>query len=93
MTDHDHLGLYPRFIAAVCRLGLRAVARVHVEGLEGLPTSGPLIVAANHMSDARSPFVGGWLAPALQRRPRSWPRRLSSSARWATSSARWAPSR
>lgn len=69
MTDHDHLGLYPRFIAAVCRLGLRSIARVRVEGVEGLPTSGPLIVAANHMSNADPPFVGGWLAPALQRRP------------------------
>lgn len=45
------------------------MARVRVEGLEGLPTSGPLIVAANHMSNADPPLIGGWLAPALQRRP------------------------
>lgn len=69
MGHHDHLGLYPRFIAALCRAGLRSIARVRVEGLEDLPTSGPLIVAANHMSNADPPFVGGWLAPALQRRP------------------------
>jgi 1-acyl-sn-glycerol-3-phosphate acyltransferase len=69
MSDHDHLGPYPRLIAAACRLGLRAIARVRVEGLEDLPGSGPLIVAANHMSNADPPFVGGWLAPALRRRP------------------------
>jgi 1-acyl-sn-glycerol-3-phosphate acyltransferase len=69
MGDRPRLGLYPRLIAALCRIGLRAIARVHVEGLEGLPTSGPLIVAANHMSNADPPFIGGWLAPALRRRP------------------------
>lgn len=69
MDEHDRLGLYPRFIAALCRFGLRSIARVRVEGLHDLPTSGPLIVAANHMSNADPPFVGGWLAPALQRRP------------------------
>jgi 1-acyl-sn-glycerol-3-phosphate acyltransferase len=69
MTDQPGLSLYPRFIAALCRFGLGAIARVTVEGVEDLPTSGPLIIAANHMSNADPPFIGGWLAPALQRRP------------------------
>jgi 1-acyl-sn-glycerol-3-phosphate acyltransferase len=56
-------------VAAICRLGLRAIARVRVEGIEELPTSGPLIIAANHMSNADPPLIGGWLAPALGRRP------------------------
>jgi 1-acyl-sn-glycerol-3-phosphate acyltransferase len=69
MSEADGLGPYPRLIAALARLGLRAIARVRVEGLEGLPTSGPLIIAANHMSNADPPFIGGWLGPALRRRP------------------------
>ncbi len=69
MTEHEGLTLYSRFIAASCRFGLQSIARVRVEGVEDLPTSGPLIVAANHMSNADPPFIGGWLAPALGRRP------------------------
>jgi 1-acyl-sn-glycerol-3-phosphate acyltransferase len=60
---------YPRLIALLARLGLRSIARVRVEGVHDLPTSGPLIIAANHMSNADPPFIGGWLGPALQRRP------------------------
>jgi len=63
------LPLYPRFIAWLCRAGAHAIARVQVEGLEDLPTSGPLIIASNHTSNTDPPFIGGWLAPALQRRP------------------------
>jgi 1-acyl-sn-glycerol-3-phosphate acyltransferase len=60
---------YPRLLAALCRFGLRAIARVRVEGVVDLPTSGPLIIAANHASNADPPLIGGWLAPALGRRP------------------------
>jgi 1-acyl-sn-glycerol-3-phosphate acyltransferase len=63
------LPLYPRLIAGLCRFGLGAIARVRVEGTEDLPQEGPLIIAANHMSNADPPFIGGWLAPALDRRP------------------------
>ena len=69
MSLPGRLPWYPRLVAAVCRLGLRAIARVRVEGIEDLPTSGPLIIAANHMSNADPPLIGGWLAPALGRRP------------------------
>lgn len=69
MTGRSHLPLYPRFIAGLCRFGLQAIGRVTVEGIEDLPQDGPLIIAANHMSNADPPFIGGWLAPALQRRP------------------------
>ncbi len=69
MSHHEGLTLYSRFIAGLCRVGLRSIARVRVEGIEELPTSGPLIIAANHMSNADPPFIGGWLAPALARRP------------------------
>jgi len=69
MTQQAGLAPYPRFIAGLCRFGLGAIARVRVEGIDDLPTTGPLIIAANHMSNADPPFIGGWLAPALRRRP------------------------
>ena len=69
MSQPSGLPLYPRFIAGLCRFGLQSIARVRVEGVEDLPKAGPLIIAANHMSNADPPFIGGWLAPALQRRP------------------------
>jgi 1-acyl-sn-glycerol-3-phosphate acyltransferase len=69
MSDQPTLSPYPRFIAGLCRFGLGSIARVSVEGIEDLPSSGPLIIAANHMSNADPPFIGGWLAPALGRRP------------------------
>jgi len=60
----------PRALAFTARAVLSSVARVHVEGAENLPQTGPLIVAPNHMSNADPPLVAGWLAPALGRRPR-----------------------
>lgn len=69
MAEPAPLPIYPRFIAGLCRFSLQAIARVRVEGVHDLPTSGPVIIASNHMSNADPPFIGGWLAPALQRRP------------------------
>lgn len=69
MADGGRLALYPRLIAGACRVGLGVIARVRVEGLDDLPTGSPLIIAANHMSVADPPFIGGWLAPALGQRP------------------------
>lgn len=69
-TDRAHrrgVPLVTRVAAALCRLMLRLAARVHVEGLENLPRSGPLIVVANHLSNADPPLVVGWLTPALGR--------------------------
>jgi CMP/dCMP kinase len=63
------LALGTRLIAWLCRVGLRAIARIRVEGLQHLPREGPLIIAANHMSNVDPPLVGGWLGPALGRRP------------------------
>ena len=69
MSDRPRLSPYHRFIAALARLGMRALARVRVEGLEHVPTTGPLIVVANHMSNADPPLLWGWLVPALGRVP------------------------
>lgn len=56
-----------RGAAFVCRLIGRSVLRIRVEGLENAPKSGPLIVVANHLSNADPPIVVGWLTPALGR--------------------------
>jgi 1-acyl-sn-glycerol-3-phosphate acyltransferase len=69
MSEVPTLPWYPRLMAALCQIGLGAIARVRVEGLHDLPSSGPLIIAANHISNADPPIIGGWLAPALGRRP------------------------
>lgn len=56
-----------RVAAALARFGLSALARVRVETQAELPTAGPLIVVANHMSNADPPLVAGWLTPRLRR--------------------------
>ncbi len=61
------LPLLLRLAAAIARATLSAMARVHVEGLADLPHDGPLIVVANHQSNADPPLVAGWLTPALGR--------------------------
>jgi len=59
--------LFMRIVAAGFRLAFRLVARVHVEGLQHAPRSGPLLVVANHTTVADPPFVAAWLQPALGR--------------------------
>ncbi|CAN5760782.1 lysophospholipid acyltransferase family protein [soil metagenome] len=54
-----------RLAAALARLVLGSIARVSIEGRHNLPRSGPLIVVANHLSNADPPLVVGWLTPAL----------------------------
>ncbi len=56
-----------RFAAAVARFALSAMARVKVEVDGELPKDGPLIVVANHMSNADPPLAAGWLTPLLGR--------------------------
>lgn len=64
-----------RLFAFGARLLVRALTlgRVRVEGLERLRSdprsAGPLVVVANHVSNADPPLVGGWLAAGLHRRP------------------------
>ena len=59
--------IFTRFVALLARTVLRLAARVRVEGLKDLPRDGPLIVVANHLSNADPPLVAGWLTPALGR--------------------------
>ena len=55
------------FAALVARFALSAMARISVEVEGELPRAGPLIVVANHMSNADPPLVAGWLTPILGR--------------------------
>lgn len=59
--------LLTRFAGVVARFALAAMARVRVEVEGELPKDGPLIVVANHMSNADPPLVAGWLTPVLGR--------------------------
>lgn len=70
MTDSEARQKAPfvaRAAAWLARFVLRILARIDVEGLADLPQSGPLIVVANHISNADPPLVFGWLTPALGR--------------------------
>jgi 1-acyl-sn-glycerol-3-phosphate acyltransferase len=69
LSDPPRAPLYHRCVAAVARLCLQALARVRVEGLANVPTDGPVIIVANHMSNADPPLLWGWLVPALGRVP------------------------
>ena len=66
-TDPRRLPLLTRIAAALARFGLSSLARVRVEVDGELPKGGPLIVVANHMSNADPPLVAGWLTPKLGR--------------------------
>ncbi len=58
---------FMRLAGAFLRALFGTVARVHVEGGADLPRSGPLLVVANHTSNADPPLVGAWLLPRLGR--------------------------
>lgn len=65
----DHLTPFISGTALVARTALRCLTRVRIEGdLLRIPAHGPLIIAANHLSNADGVLVGGWLTPALGRR-------------------------
>jgi 1-acyl-sn-glycerol-3-phosphate acyltransferase len=53
----------------LARLIMSGFTRVRIAGaLDAIPREGPLIVAANHVSNADGVAIAGWLQPALGRR-------------------------
>ena len=69
--DNDQTTIV-RGVALVSRILARLVASVHVEGMDNVPRTGPLILAINHISNGDPVVIGGWLTPALKRRRIHW---------------------
>ena len=61
-----------RMVALVSRIGSRCFADVEVDGLERIPATGAVILAANHISNADPIVAGAWITPALRRRRIHW---------------------
>jgi 1-acyl-sn-glycerol-3-phosphate acyltransferase len=58
-----------RAVALGCRLVTSSLTRVRLEGdLDAIPREGPVILAANHISNADPVIIGAWLTPRLGRR-------------------------
>ena len=65
----DDLTPLIRLTALGARTLARCLTRVRVEGdAAAIPRSGPVILAANHVSNADAVIVGAWLTPRLGRR-------------------------
>jgi 1-acyl-sn-glycerol-3-phosphate acyltransferase len=66
---HDDLTTVNRALNLAARIGLGSLTRVSVSGsLDRIPNTGPLILAANHLSNADGVLIAGWLMPVLGRR-------------------------
>jgi cytidylate kinase len=63
------LTLLIRVVAWGARVVSRAVARLRIEGaIDEIPRQGPVILVANHASNADPVVIGGFLTPRLGRR-------------------------
>ena len=63
------VSLLIRSVAFGARVVSRCFTRVRVEGdRDAIPRDGPVILAANHLSNADPVIVGAWLTPRLGRR-------------------------
>ena len=51
-----------RLTAAACRAAMRGTLgrRLHIEGLENVPRTGPLLIASNHLSNLDPMLLGGY---------------------------------
>jgi 1-acyl-sn-glycerol-3-phosphate acyltransferase len=60
----DSVGTFRLWTEVVTRSAFRAVWGVKTSGMDGIPRSGPLIVASNHFSVIDPPLLASVLAPA-----------------------------
>ncbi len=68
-ASRGRLTPYISGLALLARVITGSIARVRLEGaIEAIPREGPVIVAANHISNADGPVIAGWLTPRLGRR-------------------------
>jgi CMP/dCMP kinase len=69
VTLDSHISPLIHIVAFLARLAARLVTRVRIEGaLDQIPQTGPVILVANHLSNADAVIVGAWMTPALGRR-------------------------
>jgi 1-acyl-sn-glycerol-3-phosphate acyltransferase len=65
----DHLTPMIIGLALAARFIARSITRVRIEGaLDEIPREGPVILAANHISNADAVILGAWLTKSLGRR-------------------------
>jgi 1-acyl-sn-glycerol-3-phosphate acyltransferase len=69
--DNDQ-SLLVRMVALISRICARIVANVEVQGLEKIPRTGAVILAANHISNVDPFVVGAWATPGLRNRRIHW---------------------
>ena len=65
------LPLLPRASGAFLRLVARCLTRVRLEGLENIPTEGPLLVICNHASNVDGMLLIAYVVPRMGR-PMRW---------------------
>jgi 1-acyl-sn-glycerol-3-phosphate acyltransferase len=68
----NHQTMLIRLISLLARIGLRLFATVRIEGVERVPRTGAVILAANHISNADAVPIAGFIIPALRRRRIHW---------------------
>ncbi len=68
-ASQDRVTPYIRLMSFAARVGSRIFTGVDLVGaLDRIPRQGPLIIAANHVSNADGVMLAGWLVPAMGRR-------------------------
>ena len=72
MRLDDDQTLLVRLMALVARIWCRCVAPIRIEGMERIPRTGAVILAANHISNMDPMVIGAWVTPGLRRRRIHW---------------------
>lgn len=68
----NELTILVRMVALISRIFARACARIEVQGLENIPRTGAVILAANHISNFDPVVAGAWITVGLRRRRIHW---------------------